>query len=61
MTELKRTESVAREAAVLVGVVLPENKHLFDELEELGGLVESAGARVVGQLVQRRESPDMTT
>lgn len=61
MTELKRTESVARETAVLVGVVLPQARRQFDELEELGGLVESAGARVVGQLVQRRETPDVTT
>lgn len=61
MTELKRTEGVAHEAAVLVGVVLPERHKEADPLEELSGLATTAGARVVGQLVQRREVPDKTT
>jgi GTP-binding protein HflX len=59
--ELKRTDSVAREAAVLVGVLL--NGRLTEEhpLEELEGLATTAGARVVGSLTQRREAPDVTT
>ncbi|HVX63459.1 MAG TPA: GTPase HflX [Pirellulales bacterium] len=58
---MNRAESVAREAAVLVGVVLPENRVLGDPLEELEGLATTAGARVVGSLTQRREVPDKTT
>ncbi len=61
VTEMNRAESVAREAAVLVGVVLPENRVLADPLEELEGLTTTAGARVVGSLTQRREVPDKTT
>ncbi|HEV3024630.1 MAG TPA: GTPase HflX [Pirellulales bacterium] len=61
MTEINRAESVVSEAAVLVGVLLP-GKHVPDNpLEELDGLATTAGARVVGQLTQRREAPDKTT
>lgn len=59
--EMNRAESVAREAAVLAGVVSPENRVLGDPLEELEGLATTAGARVVGSLTQRRELPDKTT
>jgi GTP-binding protein HflX len=54
-------ESVAREAAVLVGVVLPNHAASETPLEELEGLATTAGVRIVGQLVQRREVPDVTT
>jgi len=60
-TELKRTEGVAQEKAVLVSVVLPEHQSPTEPLEELRGLTETAGAQVVGTLVQRREQPDRTT
>jgi GTP-binding protein HflX len=56
-----RSETVVSEAAVLVGVVLPSHKFPGEPLEELEGLAQSAGARVVGQLTQRRETPDKTT
>jgi GTPase len=72
--ELQRADSVAHEAAVLVGVLLPEpsahgslagaNGHPAsheDPLDELAGLATSAGARVVGRITQRREAPDKTT
>jgi len=59
--ELNRTGSVASEAAVLVGVLLPEHRLLGEPLDELEGLAQTAGARVVGQLTQRREVPDKTT
>jgi len=59
--ELNRTESVAREAAVLVGVLLPDRKDHGPALEELEGLAATAGVRVVGRLTQRREAPDATT
>ena len=61
MIELNRTESVAREAAVLVGVVLPQHAASEDPLEELEGLATTAGVRIVGQVTQRRDVPDMTT
>jgi GTPase len=61
VNELKRSESVAREAAVLVGVLLPDRELTEEPLQELEGLTESAGAHVVGHLTQRRQSPDMTT
>jgi GTP-binding protein HflX len=59
--ELNRAQSVAREAAFLVGVVLDGRGGHGDPLDELVGLSETAGARVVGRLVQRREVPDKTT
>ena len=58
---MNRVESVASEAAILVGVLLPEHEIHGDPLEELEGLATTAGSRVVGQLTQRRQSPDMTT
>ncbi len=61
MTEMNRADSVVSEAAVLVGVVLPENRLLGEPLDELEGLATTAGARVVGSLTQRREVPDKTT
>lgn len=61
MTELKRTESVASEAAILVGVELPDRTYASDSLAELAGLTESAGAHVVGRITQRRVAPDATT
>ena len=64
--ELDRTEGVASEAAILVGVILSERRapqRAVDghQLDELAGLAETAGARVVGRLVQRRAAPDRTT
>lgn len=60
MTELKRTEGVAHESAVLVGVVASTKAKQVDPLDELEGLATTAGAQVVGKLVQRREVPDKT-
>lgn len=61
MTEIIRTEGVISEAALLVGVVLPDRRNADSLLEELAGLAEAAGARVVGSLLQRREKPDPAT
>jgi len=57
---MNRVESVAREAAVLVGVILPEHENHGDPLEELEGLATTAGSRVVGRLTQRRATPSVT-
>ncbi len=48
------------EAAILVGVDLPGYRAWSTEesLQELGQLAVTAGARVVGQVVQRRDAPD---
>ncbi|QOV90148.1 GTPase HflX [Humisphaera borealis] len=63
MAELKRTElSVHQERAVLVGVILPDSTaDPRDPLGELGSLAKTAGARVVGQILQKRQSPDAGT
>jgi len=58
---MNRVESVASEAAVLVGVLLDGQNCPGPVLEELAGLAEAAGARIVGQLSQRRTAPDPAT
>lgn len=58
--EIDRKQSVDSESAVLVGVQLADSPPLTEEpLEELAGLVESAGAEIVGRLHQKRETPDI--
>jgi GTP-binding protein HflX len=44
-----------------VGVRFPRDEDFDDRLEELALLVKTAGARVVGQVVQNRERPDSGT
>jgi GTPase len=63
LSELKRTElSVRQERAVLVGVILPgSTADPRDPLGELGSLAKTAGAKVVGQILQRRQTPDAGT
>ena len=61
MNERDRSQSVASESAVLVGVILPDQRLHSDPLEELEGLAETAGTRVVGRMSQRREKPDPAT
>lgn len=58
---MNRVESVACEAAVLVGVLASGVRVGEDPLDELRGLAVTAGARVVAEITQRRESPDKTT
>ena len=61
MIELTRLDGVVSEGAVLVAVVLDDHPLCGAPLEELEGLAETAGARVVGQVTQRRRAPDATT
>ncbi len=61
MKDSNRSVGIAREAAVLVSVLPPGIAFHDDPLDELAGLAETAGARVVGRLTQRRETPDKTT
>jgi GTP-binding protein HflX len=52
-----------RERIVLVGVVLPATvpEHVEANLDELALLVDTAGADVVGRVIQRRDHPDAAT
>lgn len=64
MADPKRSElSVQEKRAILVAVVLPDTPSHRDEdvLDELRGLVKTAGVQVVGTLVQKRYQPDPTT
>jgi GTP-binding protein HflX len=63
LSELKRTElSVRQEKAVLVGVILPgSTADPRDPLGELASLAKTAGAKVVGTVLQRRQTPDSGT
>ncbi|MFQ6048727.1 MAG: GTPase HflX, partial [Phycisphaerae bacterium] len=60
MAQTKRTDlSVRQEQALLVGVLLPGSTvDANGRLAELASLARTAGARVVGQVVQRRERID---
>jgi GTP-binding protein HflX len=63
LAELKRTElSVRQERAILVGVILPgSTADPRDPLGELASLAKTAGAKVVGTLLQKRRQPDAGT
>jgi len=50
--------SVQAERALLVGVVLRNNQQQFDDLQELTSLIQTAGAQVVGKVIQRRSRID---
>jgi len=61
VSEANRVEGVVSEAAILVGVLLRDRHSQGPPLEELEGLADTAGTRVVGHLVQRRQVPDTAT
>jgi len=63
LSELKRTElSVRQEKAVLVGVILPgSTADPRDPLGELASLAKTAGAKVVGTVLQKRQTPESGT
>ncbi len=52
--DTERKQGVLSESAVLVGVELPNSEAAKDNLDEFAGLVETAGAEVVGRLTQKR-------
>ena len=56
-----RKQGVDDESAVLVGVELPGTFWHGDPLDELAGLVETAGAIIRARMTQKRERPDKTT
>src|SRR5215469_944127 len=59
----KRAElSVHQERAVLVGVILPRSTaDPRDPLGELASLAKTAGAKIVGSILQNRQRPDAGT
>src|SRR5471030_2507746 len=63
MAELKRSElSVKQERAILVSVILPKSTaDPRDPLGELSSLAKTAGAKVVGQVLQKRQKIDAAT
>jgi GTP-binding protein HflX len=63
LAELKRRElSVRQERAVLVGVILPRSTaDPRDPLGELASLAKTAGAKVVGTILQKRSRIDPAT
>jgi GTP-binding protein HflX len=63
VAELKRTKlSVKQERAILVGVILPKSTaDPRDPLGELASLAKTAGAKVVGQILQKRHRPESGT
>src|SRR5687767_3321434 len=63
MADLKRSElSVRQERAVLVGVILPgSTADPRDPLGELASLAKTAGAKVVGTVLQKRHRIDAGT
>ena len=53
---------MSQERAALVGVVSPSNRGDVDQsLDELAGLADAAGARVVLRMLQERPRPDPAT
>jgi GTP-binding protein HflX len=63
LAELRRTKlTVRQEKAVLVGVILPKSTaDPRDPLGELASLAKTAGAKVVGNIIQKRSRIDATT
>ena len=61
MHERESSEAVASENAILVRVILPDDKSEGDPLDELEGLAKTAGATTKCELVQRREKPNVAT
>ncbi|MDA0281901.1 MAG: GTPase HflX [Planctomycetota bacterium] len=64
LAEPKREHlNVQNQKAILVAVVVDssDQSNSVDPLEELRGLVETAGVQIVGQLIQNRKVPDAAT
>ncbi len=61
MQDRERSQAVHNEVAVLVRVLLENDRNLDSPLEELAGLATTAGALVAGELIQRRSKPDTAT
>lgn len=56
-----RSESIARERAVLARLIGPADSFTENPLDELTGLATTAGTLVLAGVIQRRETPDPKT
>ena len=61
MHDRERAQAVDNEIAIVVRIILGHEPHEADPLAELAGLAETAGAIVAGEMIQRREKPDVAT
>lgn len=61
MHEHYRSESIARERAVLARLIGPSDSFTEKPLDELTGLATTAGTRVLAGVTQRRDTPDPKT
>jgi GTPase len=61
LSHKERSNGAAGERCILARLLSVDLPNHVDPLEELRGLAETAGADVVGGVVQRREKPDQTT
>jgi GTP-binding protein HflX len=59
--DLDRVQSLARESAILVRVVLSAEPADENPLAELEALATTAGTRIIGGIVQQRDVPDVKT
>ena len=57
----ERAQAVDNEIAIVVRIILGNEPFESDPLAELAGLAKTAGAIVAGELLQRRDKPDVTT
>ena len=57
MTRRESSQNIDNETAIVVSAVLPESTVHGDPLDEMVGLAETSGVRVVGRLTQRLERP----
>lgn len=61
MKDRTRTNSVESERAILAGLLDRDAAEVEHPLDELAGLAETAGAHVLAEITQRRDTPDQTT
>ncbi len=61
MKDRTRTNSVESERAILAGLLTRDAAQAEEPLHELAGLAETAGAEVLAEITQRRDTPDQTT
>jgi GTPase len=57
----KKSQQVDQEVALGARLILPDDHPELDPLDEITGLAETAGAVVMGGLIQRRQTPEPKT
>lgn len=61
MSHKERSNGASGERCILARLIMVDVPPSVDPLAEIRGLAETAGAEVVGGVMQRREKPDQTT